>query len=698
MRRGDYRTGYTVLTQAQEIGRARGYDYEAAWLQHMFALAAQHWIEPLENVTAQARQARDVLLQSGDLQYACFSYHAEIIAQLDCAPTLDVLAGILVEASAFSERTGNVTSNRVHRGYKYLLDVLRGDCELDSPPVEGDVNTPTFSLVRAHAAALFGKTEAHRLYASAAMPLMGSIIGFYPTALAYLLHALAIADQARGGPMHERETMLAELDRCRDWLALRADDAPRNFSHLVKWIDAERAWAKGNASDAASLFDESLLMVRSNRRPWHRALLTERAGLYYLTNKLQHIGSSLLADAQRLYGAWGATAKVKALRQDHAFLRNTNELARYASGARHAGGMSADNIDLLAVLRASQALSSETSLVQLQVRVRTLLGALTGATTIHLLTQQDDVEKWFLSAEGGDGFVNLTIDEAVQRGMVPATVCRYMERTREILVLEDALQDERFARDPYFSAYPHCSVLAVPIFTQGAMHAMLLLENRATRGAFSGDRLDTVMLIAGQLTVSLNNANLYASLERKVSDRTAELEAANRRLLELSMTDGLTGVANRRRFDEALKAEWARGIRQQTPVGLIMIDIDHFKPYNDHYGHQTGDLCLKRVASVLAQGLRKGVDLTARYGGEEFVIILPGADMAATLQVAERARTSVLALTEPHHLNPQGIVTVSLGVASVLPSSGYDAIELIRNADSALYIAKKKGRNQVAAA
>jgi diguanylate cyclase (GGDEF)-like protein len=126
-----------------------------------------------------------------------------------------------------------------------------------------------------------------------------------------------------------------------------------------------------------------------------------------------------------------------------------------------------------------------------------------------------------------------------------------------------------------------------------------------------------------------------------------------------------------------------------------MIDIDHFKLYNDHYGHPAGDACLRRVAAALRQTIR-GTDLPARYGGEEFVLVLPGADLAVASEVGERARAAVFALAEPHVAGVEGVVTISVGVAAVVPSDGISAGQLIKEADAELYVAKHNGRNQVA--
>jgi diguanylate cyclase (GGDEF)-like protein len=274
-------------------------------------------------------------------------------------------------------------------------------------------------------------------------------------------------------------------------------------------------------------------------------------------------------------------------------------------------------------------------------------------------------------------------------------VVRYVERTREPLTIDDATRDDRFSRDPHLAGLQQCSLLAMPILAGGSARAMLLLENRLSRGAFTAERLSAVTLIAGQLAVSLDNAMVYASLEHKVAERTEALALANARLERLAVTDTLTGLANRRRLDEILDAEWRRAMRYRTTLAVAMIDIDHFKGYNDHYGHAGGDECLRRVAASLAAAVRN-TDYVARYGGEEFMIVLPETDLAGTRIVAERVRADVEALAEPHAVAPRGIVTISIGIAAVDPSAADSVDNLAKTADTHLYEAKRQGRNRIA--
>ena len=167
------------------------------------------------------------------------------------------------------------------------------------------------------------------------------------------------------------------------------------------------------------------------------------------------------------------------------------------------------------------------------------------------------------------------------------------------------------------------------------------------------------------------------------------------RLESLSVTDGLTGIPTRRYFDDFLKAEWLRAKREGGNIGLIMVDIDHFKAFNDHYGHLEGDQCLQKVAATLKEQAQRPRDLVARFGGEEFAIVLPSIHFDGVKVVADRIRTSLTAAALPHEASDTSdILTVSMGLAWAEPSSSDNMDVLIEAADEALYAAKAGGRNR----
>ena len=177
---------------------------------------------------------------------------------------------------------------------------------------------------------------------------------------------------------------------------------------------------------------------------------------------------------------------------------------------------------------------------------------------------------------------------------------------------------------------------------------------------------------------------------------TRQLEEANHNLQKLSFLDGLTGIANRRRFDEMLLNEWQRAIRENIPISLIILDIDYFKNYNDRYGHLMGDECLKRVAKSFGSALKRSADLVARFGGEEFAVVLPNTDRKGAIATAEMLRRGIEEMMIPHMASSVGsYLTVSAGVASTVPARYSRPDELVQSADEALYQAKHTGRNKV---
>lgn len=203
--------------------------------------------------------------------------------------------------------------------------------------------------------------------------------------------------------------------------------------------------------------------------------------------------------------------------------------------------------------------------------------------------------------------------------------------------------------------------------------------------------------LSGQIVEIEGVKYIWSSVEDITDQKQAEKELAllYKEVEQLSFQDGLTGIANRRMFDQAMDREWKRAKRDRSPLSLIICDIDYFKQYNDYYGHQQGDECLKQVAKTLYMVSKRAIDMIARYGGEEFVLLLPETNKTQAVQMAEQCVSAVKQQQLAHKLSTvDDVVTVSAGVSSIIPLSETQPSALIETADKLLYQAKQKGRNR----
>jgi diguanylate cyclase (GGDEF)-like protein len=239
------------------------------------------------------------------------------------------------------------------------------------------------------------------------------------------------------------------------------------------------------------------------------------------------------------------------------------------------------------------------------------------------------------------------------------------------------------------------SELCVPVRHHGQICAVLNLES--TRAAAFNEQLPLLSSVADQIAGAIASAQLYAQLQKvtaQLEQKTQALEEANAHLgraietlHRISTEDGLTQVANRRHFDDTLAREWRRAARNGRPLSLLMLDLDHFKNFNDEHGHQAGDELLRGVAQVLRESVHRAADIVARYGGEEFVVLLPDTENAHAREIAESLR---------NRIEGMGRVTASIGIATEVPARDAVPEQLVKRADEALYEAKRLGRNRVA--
>ena len=224
----------------------------------------------------------------------------------------------------------------------------------------------------------------------------------------------------------------------------------------------------------------------------------------------------------------------------------------------------------------------------------------------------------------------------------------------------------------------------------------VLRETTTKALAFSvgGDDYITKPFNIEEVLIRVKNQLQKSQWRLQLQKENLRLEQENSQLNRLATTDSLTQIANRRCFDEFLNREWHRGVREQFPLSLVLADIDYFKLYNDHFGHQEGDICLQKVAKAIDESLKRPADLVARYGGEEFAIILPQTLADNALHLAEKIREAVKQLNLAHPKSPvTNVVSISLGIASIVPNFQYTVEQLLVSADKGLYQAKKQGRD-----
>lgn len=272
------------------------------------------------------------------------------------------------------------------------------------------------------------------------------------------------------------------------------------------------------------------------------------------------------------------------------------------------------------------------------------------------------------------GNVDLILLDILMPGMDGYAVCRQLKRdpaTREIPIIFQT------SKDGYDDEAIGLELGAVDFIRKPSSPAVVLTRSRNTIAHHRAKK-------------DLHNKN------QELEETNRKLQELNNTLKNLAIIDGLTGIPNRRRFDEFLLQEWNRALREKTPIALIVIDIDYFKPFNDNYGHAEGDECLKKVAQALASSMPRVTDLMARYGGEEFVCILPNTNISGLVKVGNQLRENINALRIPHGFSKVAPhITISLGGDSMIPTKESLPQLLVGHADSRLYKAKENGRNQL---
>jgi len=476
-----------------------------------------------------------------------------------------------------------------------------------------------------------------------------------------------------------------------------------NYRSHQLLLAAELARLRQDERGAMDLYARAIASASEHGWVVLEALANELYARFWTGLQQRQLAKQFIREAYYQYRRWGATLKCRQL--ETAWPQEVFRVAlqrpfgskSLGSASAHSGSDMGSLLDLQSLLKANQLLAQE---IQLDALLRQMFSVLlenAGAEQGGIVLLDDG--RLIVETVGGlvaqrrveTRRLSLPLSDAEAQTLLPVPLIEYVRLTRQTLVLNQPAQDPRFAHSAYLAAQQPKSVLCLPVMYQGQLVALVYLENSLLEDAFTLQRQQTLELLSSQAAISLIHARLVESLESKVAQRTEALR-------RMSMRDGLTGIANRRAFDESLQLEWRRSQRLRQPLALMMIDIDHFKLFNDHYGHIEGDACIRLVAQVLQQTAERSSDSVARYGGEEFAVLLPHTEAEAAARLARDCLAEMAAEARVHAQSPTAaVVTLSIGVASLIGDE-QGPERLLRAADEALYAAKRGGRNRVVVA
>lgn len=693
--------------------------YRATTYQY-FASTYQHWCEPIENSYSTLAQVVTWGREGINLLYAGYSLLFSIRNQFIKGVTLGELAFEATQGLGFLRKSHQIpTVNYVNLSSYQALLALQGKTlspnSLDTETFNandyfnGDFSTPSMDL------AFYSSAMIRHAYLIDDAQLQQQFVQNLPIVSAFLPDSPSVTETTFYAALcflnveDVSEDKLVLAQQYSEQFKLWALDCPQNFEHKHLLISAEIARVVGDNEMAMRLYEHAINAAEVAGFFHCQALACERYAKFWLSRGQRRAANSFIKEAYHHYSHWGASAKCELIETQWSLLQFNQENIAFRVGSdnplSYQGSVSASTslLDFHSLLKANQLLSQEVNTGNLLKKMMEILLENAGAQQGGIVVNDDDIltlevfgrvdsHRLVIDCQ----LLNLRLDdvsgeaegEANSGSLLPDSLVRYVQQTRETLLLDKPAEDQRFLHNSYLRQHNPKSVLCLPIIGQGRLIAIVYLENNLTEKTFTKKHKDTLDLIAAQAAVSLVNARHYGQLEEKVRQRTEELR-------RLASTDALTGVANRREFDETLEKEWRRSQRDQHMLSLLMIDIDHFKQYNDHYGHPVGDKCIHAVAQALQTVVNRSSDLVARYGGEEFVILITGSKSVDTLQVAQYCIDAVRALAIPHAFSSTtSHVTVSLGICSMVASPGVESDVLISRADKALYNAKHKGRNQ----
>lgn len=695
---GNYRDAYSLATTSVKLAEKFDDDRLLAPVYFYYGALIRHWTQParesIELLTDSCRKG----ISMGDFTHAGYSVINRLTIRLVTGEKLPLILAEAEEYHAFIKRTNYLEIEDIFLVIRQtvlaLLGRTKGKTSLSDDTVDEEdfvramlsraLQTPIhwYYIFKAELLYLFGEyREASRLLARSAAMLDVSL-GHIQIGDHHFFHALVLAALHDHSPATEQKKYRRQLKKCRKALAGLTSTCAANSQHKLLLVDAEIHRINGRYEAGLSLYEKAIEIAADQGFFRDAGIAGGCAARFHLARGRKRLSAFFQRQAGYFFREWGATALTEEYALSSSQYPPGDVLPSPAIQQNGPDG-SAAVFDLKALRKSLKAIAEEkihSRMIEKTIRTAIeFAGAQRGVLLLHReIPDSREHGEFTIEAEGSVDSSEVTILQSIpmekSSGLCHAVV-NYVVRTGESLVIHDArmAQDSlpHLESDGYITANRIRSIFCLPIRAgvEGAVQliGILYLENNRASHTFSETRNETLEIIC--------------------------MAAAGR--LELSRkaaTDPLTGLYNRGYFQSMLLQEVRLCLRQKRHLSLIMVDIDHFKKFNDTWGHQAGDLVLQTVAKAIVASCRLS-DIVARFGGEEMVIILPETAPDAAMEVAERVRQGV----ENHLIEQSGNtlrVTASLGVSG-LSDRVKDSNGLIKMADMALYKAKDAGRNQV---
>lgn len=713
---GDIDGAYTLGNMALAMAKALNLRKMESRLYFVHNMLIRHWKEPLKNSIEGGMEGFRIGKETGDLEYASWNLHIyATIGTLLGKELTEFEREIAKHNSLIHDMNQDSVRTLNSEVWQTILGLMgrTGDpLKIKGEVFDEDVIVPqwieeqnrpalaVYYLLKLFLQFVFGDFSLPLTYSSLYLKYRDAIIGCPPDGYFPLLDSFARFHALSKVPWPKRLLYLGRI-RLNLWKLKRwAGYCPEN--KLPLYYAVHTLWDMHRGKNISRTLAKAELLIKTAREHHDiiiEAVANEMTGGYILsldetaaskhflgklhkgTKAHQFIASlknerakHYLTAAHRCYAKWGAIGKIKQLRalypEMFGPLESLNEKADGGTSTTTSKSTIL-SLDISSVMKASQAISGEIVLSNLLSKMMTIVMENAGAQRGYLILASEGELTIEASndVDTGESKVMQSVPVGEFDGL-SLSIVNYVHHSGDDVILGNAGKDGPFVNDPHIMSKKCKSVLCMPILNKGVLTGILYMENNLSVDAFTPERLEVLRILSAQAAISIENARLF----------------------ELATTDGMTKLYVHRYFQRLLDIEIKHSRRDNTELALIITDIDNFKSFNDTYGHQLGDLVLKRVARAVKSTLRSE-DIAARYGGEEFVVILPQTNAQQAMAIAEKIRADVAALVIPHE-SSQLNVTISLGVA-VFPIHAVEKDELIRFADAALYASKHSGKNRV---